>query len=154
MTLPLSCIAATALLIVKLSHANAMTGKQVEFEPTTGVFARVKVEGALVTFEVGKPLGTNNGAVAVETEKALHIAVADYNFDGFKDFSVSYIDSGMGTYTLFRIFAYNNTAKRFVEISPTCGDEFINVALNKNRRTLTSSYFAVNQMKLCVKKHS
>lgn len=153
MNVRLSWIVAMAFLFLKLSHANAMAGEQVKFAPATGVFARVTVEGPLVTYEVGKPLGPNKGAVTVETEKVLHIAVADYNFDGYKDFSVSYVDSGMGNYTLFRIFAFDDTVKRFFEISPQCGDEFLNVVLSTKRRTLTTSNFVGNEMKSCVKKY-
>lgn len=60
---------------------------------------------------------------------------APCNFDVYKDFSVSYIDSGMGTYTLYRILVYDNTGDKFVEITPKCGDQFINVVLNTETLT-------------------
>lgn len=32
--------------------------------------------------------------------------VDDFNFDGVKDFAVSQVDDGMGTYDYYRIFVY------------------------------------------------
>jgi hypothetical protein len=57
--------------------------------------------------------------------------VVDYNFDGYKDFSVSHIDDGMGTYTIYDVFLYSPKGNGFVAVLPRCGDMFNNILVNK-----------------------
>ena len=87
--------------------------------------------------------------IALETEKRLKISVEDYNFDGHKDFAISHVDDGMGTYQVSQVYVYSAQAEKFIPLAPKCGDEFINLAVDKARRTLTSSYVVVNKYKTC-----
>ncbi|MEN2401395.1 hypothetical protein GKZ90_0016515 [Flavobacterium sp. MC2016-06] len=78
------------------------------------------------------------------TDKEMHVAIEDYNFDGYKDFSVYRLDDGMGVYTIYQIFIYNPTNGKFkalqipVNCNPEC-DEFCDVQINPKKKTLQSS---------------
>lgn len=58
-----------------------------------------------------------------------HITFEDYNRDGYKDFSIWHLDEGMGTYKIHRLFVFSPADKKFKEIKPTCGDDFVNVRI-------------------------
>lgn len=87
-----------------------------------------------------------------ETNKELHVKLDDFNFDGIGDFAVWHIDDGMGTYTIFRVFVYDAQKKEFKEASPSCGDEFINLIVDKKNKSLKSTYYEANIPKQCVTK--
>lgn len=140
-----------AVLSAVLAPAHAAQSVR-EFVPKCGIAAKVVVEDAQVAFEVTKGALRHADSVTIETEKALRVQVADYNFDGYDDFAVSHLDDGMGTYTIFHIYAYVPKTNKFVAMTPKCGDEFINVVLNKKRRALNNSYYADNVMKACTQK--
>ncbi|WP_261641168.1 hypothetical protein [Erwinia mallotivora] len=72
--------------------------------------------------EAGKQVDLEN--VDVSSEKKSH-----YNRDGYKDFSIWHLDEGMGTYKIYRLFFFSPAEKKFKEIKPTCGDDFINVRI-------------------------
>ncbi|MBX9900579.1 MAG: hypothetical protein K2Y28_07330 [Burkholderiaceae bacterium] len=87
--------------------------------------------------------------VTVETEQDAKVSIDDYNFDGFKDFSVRHLDDGKGTYTIHRIFIYAPGKGKFNEIFPACSDEFINVRLNKTKKLIISSYLKESTWAIC-----
>ncbi len=78
------------------------------------------------------------------TDKETYFAIADYNFDGYKDFSCCHIDDGMGVYTVYQIFIYNPKTNLFNELQipykvyPNC-EMFCDVKLDKKRKRLLSS---------------
>ncbi|WP_309608992.1 XAC2610-related protein [Flavobacterium sp.] len=78
------------------------------------------------------------------TEKETFLEIEDYNFDGFKDFSYSHVDDGMGVYTIYQIFIYNKKTNQFQELQIPNGfktncDQFCDVVINKKRKTISSS---------------
>ncbi|MGC0831333.1 XAC2610-related protein [Pantoea agglomerans] len=77
--------------------------------------------------EAGKQVNQEN--VDVSSEKKNHITFEDYNRDGYKDFSIWHLDEGMGTYKIYRLFLFSPADKKFKEIKPTCGDDFVNVRI-------------------------
>ncbi|MBP5114603.1 hypothetical protein HUS85_01900 [Pseudomonas protegens] len=85
-----------------------------------------------------------------ETDKKLHIKLDDFNFDGLEDFAVWHTDDGMGTYTIFRVFVYDAKKGEFTENFPSCGDEFINLIIDKKNKSLNSTYYEDNIPKQCV----
>jgi hypothetical protein len=87
------------------------------------------------------------------TKIPVRVEIDDYNFDGFKDFSLSHVDDGQGTYSIYRIFVYSRKTRNFVEIQPKCGDEFINIKLDKKNKTVINSYYSDNVMTGCSKKY-
>ncbi len=73
----------------------------------------------------------------------------DFNFDGHLDFEIWYVDEGMGKYTVHRVFVFRPESVTFTEVSPKCGDEFLNLKVNKAKRNLTSTYYVKNRAVLC-----
>jgi hypothetical protein len=142
-----------AILGMLVAELKGATEEPVVFMPKLGIRATVVVKGAEAEYEVTDRYVKNVGATAMQTEKKVNVTIADYNFDGYKDFSLSHIDDGMGTYTKFRIFVYSPKASNFVELVPECGGEFINVVRSDKKRRLTNSYFVDHQMKSCNKKY-
>lgn len=132
--------------------AAADAGASVRFAPASGVNAQVQVDGAEVSYTVSRGTSSHTGSLTIDTERRLFVTVADYNFDGFQDVAVHHLDDGMGTYSIYRILVYVPSIGSFHELRPTCGDEFINVVLNPQRKTLTSSTFKNNRMIACTRR--
>lgn len=78
------------------------------------------------------------------TDKASHLEINDYNFDGFTDFAVYHTDDGMGVYTIYQIFIFNPKTKQFENLkfpsnfNPQC-DMFCDIKVDKTKKILTSS---------------
>ncbi|WP_412548439.1 XAC2610-related protein [Pseudomonas sp. PDM18] len=87
--------------------------------------------------------------INIDTESKLNIEIADYNFDGNLDFSVWHMDEGMGTYLIYRVFIFKPKIKKFTEANPNCGDEFINLNLDRKSKTVSSTYFKNNTPRVC-----
>jgi hypothetical protein len=109
------------------------------FSPMTGVKATVTVHEQQVEVTVTGPRGRTTETLPFETEQPLRINVEDYNFDGHRDFSVSHLDDGKGTYDLYDIYVYSPKSGRFERLAPTCGDDFINVRLDRKHRALINT---------------
>jgi hypothetical protein len=146
-------ISLVAFVVVCLVGSEASASNVRFFSPRTGISAKLTVEKSQVTYEVSMAKHNKVDQFTVETEKPLKIDVADYNFDGYEDFSISHADDGMGIYTISSIFVYSPKEVGFLSLRPKCGDEFINVVLNKNKGTLINSYFEGNRMISCARKY-
>jgi hypothetical protein len=94
----------------------------------------------------------NKGRVDVDTEKPIYIDVADYDFSGRLGFAVWHVDDGKGTYSIYRVFTFSSSINKFVERNPasSCGDEFINLSIDKKRHSLFSTVWEQNIPKICV----
>lgn len=77
--------------------------------------------------DAGKQINLEN--FNVSSEKKNHITFEGYNRDGYKDFSIWYLDEGMGTYKIYRLFVFSPADKKFKEIKHICGDNFVNVRI-------------------------
>lgn len=119
------------------------------FSPAKGVWAELTVKDHSVELSLASDGGSATETIAVETEKKLRVRIEDYNFGGHKDFSISHTDNGMGTYEISLVYVYTPRERKFVPLAPRCGDEFINLALDKSRRTLTNSYVVDNKYRTC-----
>jgi hypothetical protein len=117
----------------------------IKFSPAPGL--EVRLQSGFQQVELS--YDGHSETIAVDTEKPLRIKVADYNFDGHLDFSISHVDDGMGTYDLYDIYVYAPKEKKFVLLQPKCGDAFINVALAKRERALINSYMVQGRYKTC-----
>lgn len=134
---------------------SAMTfAEPIKFEPETGVAVTLVPNKADLTVTVQTKTGSRDRVISFQTEKVMHLEVGDYNFDGFQDFSVWYVDDGMGTYSIHRVFVYDPKKSSFKELTPACSDEFLNLRVNKEKKTLRSMYYKVNVPTLCVTKPS
>ncbi|MFM0663577.1 XAC2610-related protein [Paraburkholderia sediminicola] len=122
----------------------------IEFSPDGGVNAALKVGEKMILYKIYGVDLKRHGEIVVDSERRININVDDFNFDGKNDFSVWYIDDGMGVYTVHRIFMYSKKRQAFVEYFPACGDEFIDLRVDRKRRRLISTYFEDNVSKSCV----
>jgi hypothetical protein len=86
--------------------------------------------------------------IDVSSEKKNHITFEDYNRDGYKDFSVWHLDEGMGVYKIYRLFIFTPAEKKFKEIKPTCGDDFLNI--RTEGENLINVLYDDNAPKSCV----
>jgi len=93
----------------------------------------------------GNVLSTED--IDVSSEKKNHIIIEDYNRDGYKDFSLWHLDEGMGTHKIYRLFIFSKTEKKFKEIKPTCGDDFVNIRTDGG--DLINVIYDDNAPKLC-----
>nr|WP_246890093.1 hypothetical protein [Pseudomonas chlororaphis] len=124
------------------------------FSPDKEVNVTLVQDGTSLTVTSKGKSRSITETISFETEKALNIEINDFNFDGLKDFSVWYVDDGMGTYTIHRVFIYQPADGSFKELAPACGDEFLNLKLNSLKKVLSSTYYEGNVPKSCVTKPS
>lgn len=120
------------------------------FKPTATASASIRIENRLVHVDVhDSHVGGRSQEIQLDTETVPHIIVADYGFDGTKGFSIWYLDEGMGTSTISRVFLYSPIRHIFLEIQPKCGDEFVNLRVDRVKHVLLSTYYEGNEPKLC-----
>lgn len=122
----------------------------IEFSPDGRVSVALKAEGKSIFYKIYGPNFRRSREVVVDSEKKININIDDFNFDGKKDFSIWYVDDGMGVYTIHRIFMFSKKRQVFVEYFPSCGDEFIELKVDRKMRQLTSTYFEDNVPKTCI----
>jgi hypothetical protein len=142
---------AFVLLSLLLSSSVFAANYRQEFTPAPGVRAVVDTNDGSLNWKIYYKGGSSWGTESLDTEKAVRIAVDDYDFSGHLGFSVGHVDDGMGTYTIHRVFTYSPSARRFVERSPapSCGDEFINLQVDKKNRRLISTMWDQNVPESC-----
>ena len=139
-----------SFVLISLSTRAAESART--FSPAPGIQAVVTVNGQILTWKIGYGHGNNRGQVDVDTEKSIHIDVNDYDFSGRLGFVVWHVDDGMGVYSVYRVFTFAPSINEFVERSPAslCGDEFINLRVDKKERRLLSTFWNQNIPKVCV----
>lgn len=150
-TLELFCVTFSIFSVAEWP-ASAFGANTVSFAPESKIFATLTTDEQDVSLTVKNGDHITTETIHVDTEKPLKLEVKDYNFDGRKDFSISHIDDGMGTYRIYQIYIFSPQQKKFIPLQPKCGDEFINVVTSDKIRTLTNSYFSENQIKTCTMK--
>ena len=141
-----------SIISVAQRAAPAVSANNLSFSPDSGVRATLTLNDHEVHIILRNGQSLTTETIQVDTEKTLSLEIKDYNFDGRKDFSVSHVDDGMGTYTIYQIYVFSPQERKFVPLQPKCGDEFINVVVLDKKRTLTNSYFSNNQIKTCIMK--
>jgi hypothetical protein len=125
---------------------------EINFRPVDGTTVAVSVDDGKVSYAITDEKGEVDKSIDIDTESKLHLSIGDYRFDGTKGFAVSYLDEGMGVYEVYRVFAYSRKLRNFEELSPACGDEFLNLKVDSKKKVLTSTYFTENEPKICVTK--
>jgi hypothetical protein len=141
------------LMVLLSASARSDDVREFRFLPESSVRATVTVANQEVSFSTKFGGLYKNSKVSIDSENPVRVEIDDYNFDGFKDFSLSHVDDGQGTYSIYRIFVYSRKTRNFVEIQPKCGDEFINIKLDKKNKTVINSYYSDNVMTGCSKKY-
>lgn len=119
------------------------------FQLSRQIAVRVLATKADINYSVTSADESRKSVVPLDIETEPHLDVQDFNFDGYLDFAVWYLDEGMGTYTIHRIFVFESKTQSFVEIKPRCGDEFLNLKVNKTKRALINTYYLNNLAKVC-----
>jgi hypothetical protein len=143
-------LTATLILAAFASAASEPDESSVTFQPYSGVVVNLtasksKIEYDLTTLDEPK----RRTLIALEVETQPHVEISDFNFDGYKDFSVWYLDEGMGQYSIHRVFIYQPKSRSFLEALPRCGEEFLNLRINKAKKSLTSTYYSNNRPLNC-----
>jgi hypothetical protein len=131
-------------------QATADEDTKRSFTPVPGATAQISAAGQAVTVTTKTPRGVKRQHISFDTEHSLVLNVDDYNFDSHRDFAVSHIDDGMGTYTIYEIYVYSKREDKFVQLHPSCGESFVNIVLVKKRRQLINSYMTPNGWNTCV----
>lgn len=139
-----------AISLFSLLWTAPVFAEATTFSPTKNVEATLVLEGSMSTVAVKNDIHSESRTIAFQAENELHVQIDDFNFDGVNDFAVWQIDDGMGTYTIHRIFVYQPEAGLFKELTPACGDDFVNLRIERDKRTLLSTYWEMNEPKLCV----
>jgi hypothetical protein len=125
-----------------------------QFEPEKGVTVTLVPNKTELTVTVQAKNNSKDREISFQTEKVMHVEIGDYNFDGFQDFSVWYMDDGMGTYSIHRIFVYVPKDSSFKELKSVCRGEFLNLKVDKEKKVLRSMYYKENVPSLCITKPS
>lgn len=124
------CIA--FLLFVVTNIALGRDNVTLDVNTPKGIAAKIvlKNNDSLSVSVLDGKKNLNTEDIDVSSEKKNHILPDDYNRDGYKDFSVWHLDEGMGTDKIYRMFIFTPAEKKFKEIKPTCGDDFINIRID------------------------
>lgn len=140
------------LILFGISSSFICLATSLEFNVIKGIKASITwVDNKKVEYEItGSDRVAKRGYYDVDTENNIHVKYGDYNFDGKEDFVIWYTDDGMGIYDIYRVFLYSEKVADFKEIKPSCGDDFINLNLNKKKRELISMYYSHNEAQRCI----
>ena len=128
---------------------TAIGQEKIHFELNGGISAKVEVDSQNIFISIKEKNDVIFQKIVTDIQKKITLHSEDYNFDGFDDFSFSYFDEGQGTFFISRVFLYSPSDKGFYEIHPACGDEFINLKVDKKSKTLISVFFKENSPRLC-----
>ena len=118
--------------------------------PAKGVDATLVLEGSKLNIAVKSEMHSESRTIDFEAENELHVQLDDFNFDGAQDFAIWQLDDGMGTYNYYRVFVYQAKTGMFEELQPDCGDGFVNLRVDKKRKTLLSTYWGMNGPDQCI----
>ena len=110
------------------------------FSPSAGVVAVVRIDGKDLFWKSSGRSSVKQGKVTFETESPLDIEIGTYDFSGHLGFWVSHTDDGKGVYRVDRVFIFSRSSNEFVERFRSCGDEFVNLRVDKRRCCLVSTY--------------
>lgn len=142
------------LILVVLSffsYSASVSSQEIIFMPVPSTKAILKIGNHSIFFDVIDPkTGVHRGSIDLNTEKQVHVVIDDYSFDNRKGFSIWSVDEGMGIYNIYRVFLYSKEKFTFVEVHPDCGDEFINLKIDKKGKRLISTYYEDNVPRLCI----
>ena len=138
-----------AISLLVLPWTAPVFAEVTTFSPIKNAEATLVLEGSMLTVVVKSDAHSESRTIAFQAENELHVQIDDFNFDGAKDFAVWQINDGMGTYTIHRIFVYQPEAAFFTELTSACGDDFVNLRVEREKRALLSTYWEMNEPKLC-----
>ncbi|WP_347902739.1 hypothetical protein [Pseudomonas purpurea] len=138
-----------AVVLVLFCSASAYAESTI-FNPNKETTVTLTQDGSTLTVSAEGNGHSETRKIEIQAEKKLRLEIDDFNFDGVKDFAVWHVDDGMGVYTIFRVFVYKPRVGFFEEQRPACGDEFINLRVDKKNKLLKSTYYKGNEPTLCI----
>ncbi len=138
-----------AVILISIASPVFASDPPVKFYLVPDSQVTLTVSGSDLIYEISSSVKRKQGRISVDTEKFIHIDVDDYNFSGSYGFSMWYTDAGIGIYTIHRVFVFSPKIGAFVEQFPKCGDEFINLTVDRKGRRLLSTYFPDNVPRIC-----
>lgn len=141
-------------VVIVLFWSASTYAESVIFNPNKETTVTLTPDGSILTVNAKNNGRSKTKEIVFETEKDLRLYLDDFNFDGVKDFAAWHIDDGMGVHDIFRVFVYKPKTGFFEEQHPACGDQFLNLKVDKKNKFLTSTYYGENEPKLCVTKLS
>lgn len=139
---------ALAFFVVAQRPASAADAVAISLDQLTN--ATIEIRGSDIYYELRTPAGIRNATIATETEKAIHLETGDYDFSGRQGFAFWSIDEGRGVYKIHRVFTFSRKRNDFVERHPRCGDAFLNLRVDAQRKRLISTFFEDNIPQSCV----
>jgi len=137
------------LCLVLFAGSSVASELTASFQPCPNVAVDVTVSKLSVDYAVAISGAERTKSVRLDIETQPHLELNDFNFDGLQDFAVWYLDEGMGKYTIHRVFIYDTKSNDFVEAAPRCGDEFLNLRVDKIKHKLISTYYINTRPKSC-----
>jgi hypothetical protein len=138
-----------SLLLLLFSMHLLACDDFLEFSPMVGVDVKSRVEGSNLIYLVSTNEEQASNIVTFDTEKKIHMEISDFNFDGYSDLAAWHIDDGMGNFSVFRVFIFSPSTRKFTEYFPACGDQFLNLKLEQLSKKIISTYFEDNIPALC-----
>lgn len=132
-----------------ISITQCLACEATTFYPEADVRVELLSQKTSIEYFVYSKFKEMNKEIAFDTEKTLQVNIDDYNFDGHKDIAVSHIDDGMGVFMVYRVFLYSSQIQDFEEITPDCGDQFLNLHLDNEKKAIISTYYNDNMPVLC-----
>jgi hypothetical protein len=140
------------LLLFFISLSAHAAGNTLVFSPIRGAKTEITIKNQTLAWTTSYHGRNNKGRIDVDTEKQIHIVVDDYDFSGRRGFAVWHTDDGMGTYSIHRIFTFSPKTNKFIERNPAsqCGDEFINLIIDRKNKRLLSTSWDQNIPRQCI----
>ena len=141
---------ATALAFFVAAPYSASAADAVAISPDRLTNATIEIRGSDIYYELHSATGIRSGTIATQTEKPIHLVAGDYDFSGRQGFAFWSIDEGQGVHKIYRGFTFSRKRNDFVERHPRCGDAFLNLRVDAQRKRLISTFFENNSPKSCV----
>ena len=139
-----------ALALSYAAPLAAWAADIITISPDRAIKATIEVMGGDVHYQLLGATGTHSASIETQTEKTIHLETGDYDFSGREGFAFWSVDEGQGVYKVYRVFTFSRKRNDFVERHPRCGDAFLNLSVDVQRKRLISTFFENNVPKSCV----
>lgn len=138
-----------SVFLTLLSANSAACNNHLELRPADGMIIKADVEETELVYSISLKDEIKTNRIKFDTEKRLYLGSDDLNFDGYPDIFAWHTDEGMGSFSVYRIFIYLPKNNNFIENLPNCGDQFLNLKIDKKHKKIRSTYFEDNIPKIC-----
>ena len=152
------------ILAVSYAQTNTETEGQIEkyfvqFSPNSKTSVSMKITPMEINYSIQiLNEGIKYGKIFVDDDGLFmnpvrSITIDDFDLNGDLDFVIESLGGGMGTFSVSRVFVYSREKMDFVELFSACGEGFIELRVEKEKKQLLSMYYTdFNVTKTCVTK--